>query len=153
MLPALVFFASLTQKAFSYQAILVETTDGLLLPLTGGIAWIGGGLFESLIWIANPIALIAAIRFLKESNPVVKIEPVLKTPLPKPNANSYWLSALAAIIAWSFSLWDEVLVAESGTMGKILSLEPGYWLWVSSLTLLTIGINYYHFRISNFYLS
>lgn len=149
LLPALAFIASLTQKAFSYQYIQVETTDSLLLLLMGGTAWIGGGLFETLIWIANPIALIAAIRFLRESNPVVKIEPVLKIPIPKPKAKSYWLSALAAMIAWSFCLWDEVLAAESGTTGEILSLEPGYWLWVSSFTLLTIGINYYHFRIRN----
>ncbi|MES2827113.1 MAG: hypothetical protein V4687_03130 [Bacteroidota bacterium] len=59
--PALVFITSLTQKAFSYQYIQVEVTDGLMLLLIGGTAWIGGGLFESLIWMANLMAIIAAI--------------------------------------------------------------------------------------------
>ena len=149
LLPALVFTASLTQKAFSYQYIQVEVTDGLLLLLMGGIAWIGGGLLETLVWMANPIALIALIRFFRESSSLVKIEPVLKTVIPNPRPRSYWISAIAAAIAWSFSLWNEVLAAESGSMGEILSLEPGYWLWVSSFTLLAIGINYFRFRVRN----
>ncbi|RZK66567.1 MAG: hypothetical protein EOO85_26670 [Pedobacter sp.] len=143
--PALLFIVSLTQKAFSYQYHQVEVTDSLLLLLMGATAWIGGGLFESFVWLANPIAFIAFIRFLRESSTEIKIEPVLQVAVPKGKANSWRLSLLAAAIAWSFSLWKEVLAAESGSMGKILSLEPGYWLWVSSFTLLTIGTNYYHF--------
>ncbi|TKC65203.1 hypothetical protein FBD94_01195 [Pedobacter hiemivivus] len=149
LFPALVFAISLTQDGFSYQYIDVERPKSYSLLLMGGIAFIGGGLFETLIWIANPIALIAIIRFLIESSAVVKTEAILKTAIPKPKPSSYWLSALAAVIAWSFSLWNEVLAAESGSMGEILSLEPGYWLWVSSFTMLTIGINYFHFQISN----
>lgn len=147
LLPLLIFLTSLTQDGFSYQYIEVEMQKSYLLLLVGGMAFIGGGLFETLIWLANPIALVAMIHFLSESNTVVKIEPVLKTVIPKPEPRSYWLSALAAVIAWSFSFWNEVLASESGKMGEILSLEPGYWLWVSSFTILALGINYYHFQL------
>jgi hypothetical protein len=147
LIPTMVFIVSLPQNAFSYQYLGVEMTQSYMLLLMGGTALIGGGLFESLIWMANPIAIIAAFRFLEESSTVVKIEPVLKTAIPKPKPSSYWLSALAAAIAWSFSLWNEVLASEAGSMGKILSLELGYWLWVSSFSLLAVGINYYHFRL------
>lgn len=145
-LVAIVFAVSLPMDAFSYKYIDVETPEGLLLLLMGGVAFIGGGLFETLIWTANPIALIAIICFLRESSSVVKIDPVLKTPLPKPKMRSHWLSVLAAVIAWSFSLWNEVLAAESGSMGEIVSFGSGYWLWVSSFTMLAIGINYFHFQ-------
>lgn len=146
MLTVLFFAVSLPLNGFSYQYIDVETPKGYSLLLMGGLAFIGGGLFETLIWTANPIALIAIICFLKESSTIIKIHPVLKTVIPKPKLRSYWLSALAAAIAWSFSLWNEVLAAESGSMGKIVSLGSGYWLWVSSFTILAIGIYYFPFK-------
>lgn len=146
LIPLLIFSASLFFKAFSYQYIQVETTEGYMLLLMGGMAFIGGGLFETMVWLANPIALFALVRFLKENRIRAKLDPALNKPVPRLKSRSGWLSALAAGIALSFSLWNEVLAAESGSTGKILALHAGYWLWASSFILFTIGSNYYLYR-------
>ncbi len=49
LLPLLIFLTSLTQDGFSYQYIEVEMQKSYLLLLVGGMAFIGGGLFETLI--------------------------------------------------------------------------------------------------------
>ena len=146
LIPLLVFSTALFFDGFSYQYIQIETIDSYMLLLMGGLAFIGGGLFETMVWLANPIALFAVIRSLKENRIRPKIDPVLNKPVPKLKFKSGWLSALAAGIALSFSLWNEVLAAESGSTGRILALHTGYWLWASSFGLSAIGINYYHYR-------
>jgi len=148
LIPVIIFAISLTQNALVYEYQGKQVHSAISLFLIGGISIAGGAGMECLTWMANPIAIIAVIRFLIETNNVNKIEPVLGTPIPKPEPTSYWLSLIAAAIAWSFSFWKEILAAESGTKGKIYSFEPGYWLWVSSLTILAIGINCYHFRFN-----
>lgn len=90
--------------------------------LGGGFSFIGGGLFETIIWLANPLSLIAIKHFLKND--------------PK----AVLFSLLASGLAISFSFWNEVLGAESGAMAKIISFELGYYLWLSSILVLTIGI-------------
>ena len=144
IVPFLVFCSSLFFDGFSYQYIQQETPTSLMLLLTGGAAFIGGGLLETLIWMANPIALFVAIRFLDENR--TKIDPILNQPVPKSKSTSKWFSLLATLIALSFSLWNEVLAAESGSMGKILALHAGYWLWSLSFALFTIGIIFFNFR-------
>jgi hypothetical protein len=146
LVPLLVFSASLFFDAFSYQYIQVETPKSYLLLLMGGTAFIGGGLLETMVWLANPIALFAMIRFLMENRITAKIDPILNKPFPELRRTSGWFSVLAAGIALSFSLWDEVLAAESGSMGKILALHAGYWLWTLSSSLLAIGVTFYNFR-------
>ncbi|WEK20721.1 MAG: hypothetical protein P0Y49_06165 [Candidatus Pedobacter colombiensis] len=150
LIPAIIFGISLTQNALTYEYQGKQIHSAISLFLVGGISIVGGGGMECLTWSANPIAILAVIRFLMESSAVIKIEPVLLTPKPKPESSSRWLSLIAAAIAWSFSFWKEILAAESGTTGKIYSFEPGYWLWVSSLTILAIGINFYYFRFKKF---
>lgn len=145
LVPLSVFTVSLFFDGFSYQYIQVETPKGYMLLLMGGTAFIGGGLFETIIWLANPIALFAVIRFLMENRTQAKTDPILNKPVPKLKPKSGWLSALAAGIALSFSLWDEVLAAESGSMGKILALHTGYWLWALSFSLFAIGVTFYNF--------
>lgn len=56
---------------------------------------------------------------------------------------SIYYSALATIIALSFTTWKEILAAEDGRVAKIETLNIGYWLWVIALTILTIGTIYY----------
>lgn len=84
-----------------------------MLLLMGGTAFIGGGMLETMIWLANPIALFAIIRFLLENKTQGKIDPILNQPIPKLQCKSGWNSILAAGLSLSFSLWDEVLAAES----------------------------------------
>jgi hypothetical protein len=144
LLPALIFCISLTQNAIGYEYQGKQMHSSISVFLMGGTAILGGGILEWLTWLANPIALISCFRFLKETNPQIKIDPVLRTSIPNPKPISHWLSLIAAAIAWSFSFWNNILAAENGSMGQILSLEYGYWLWIASLTALSIGINIYY---------
>lgn len=145
-IPALMFATSLPLDSFSYQYIAIETPKSYALLLGGAFAFLGGGLFESMVWSANPIAAFAVIRFFIESRSTLDAGPSSERAIPKTKPYSYWLSALAAGIALSFSLWNEVLAAESGSLGKILALHTGYWLWAGGFTLLSLGINVYHFQ-------
>ncbi|MFB9077616.1 hypothetical protein ACFFLS_01100 [Flavobacterium procerum] len=123
VLSLLLLLFSLTQNALivNYGG---ETKTGASFDyfFMGAIAFMGGGLFEEIIWLANPLCLCAIIYFWKND----------------PRAIS--LSLLASALAVSFSFWSEILGAESGAMAKIISFELGYYLWISSILILTIGI-------------
>lgn len=144
LFPALIFCVSLTQDAIVYEYQGKQTHSSISVFLMGCTAILGGGILEWFTWLANPIALVSCIRFLKETNSQIRIEPVLRIPISNPKPSSHWMSLISAAIAWSFSCWNEILAAESGSTGQILSFESGYWLWVSSFTALSIGINIYY---------
>jgi len=52
------------------------------------------------------------------------------------------LAAIAFLIAGTFFFWKGILAAENGRMGRIYSLEKGYFLWIASITFLIIGSLY-----------
>jgi len=91
---------------------------------------LGGGMLEQIIWFANPLSLVSI--YLLAVN--------------KKSAIKFSLSAL--FLAVSFSTWKEILGAESGVTAKITSLEMGYFLWVLSILILTIGI-FIYFKIAD----
>ncbi len=95
------------------------------LFLVGGIAFLGGGIIETLIWIANPLSLIAIIIFFK-SNEICKV-----------------FSISALIFSLIYLFWGKILVAENGRLADIEKLCLGYWLWITSIMILNIGIFYY----------
>jgi hypothetical protein len=92
----------------------------------GSTAFMGGGLFEQIIWLANALSLFAMVYLFKN------------------NRRAILLRLTASFLAISFSFWREMLGAESGSMAKIVSLELGYYLWLSSILILTIGILIYY---------
>ncbi len=137
MLPVLPFGISLTQVAFINQyGNEIQVHSGISLLVMGPTLILGGGGLEWLTWMANPLAIWVGYRFFIQTKPTV-----LKNLNFKIDYRNVGLSIIAAAIAWSFSFWDEVLAAESGTTGKILSFGSGYWLWASSILLLAIGIS------------
>jgi hypothetical protein len=95
------------------------------LFLVGGIAFLGGGIIETIIWLANPLSLIAIIIFFK-SDEICKV-----------------FSIASLMVALIYTFWKKVLVAENGRMGDIEKLCSGYWLWITSIMILNIGIFYY----------
>lgn len=118
---------SLTQNAVVVNYNDELRTDGAIgYFLGGGFAFIGGGFFEGIIWLANPLCFIAVKNWKKDSE------------------KAFWFAVIASALAISFSFWKELLGAESGAMAKIISLQLGYYLWLSSILTLTIGasINY-----------
>ncbi|MGE8512708.1 MAG: hypothetical protein ACN6N7_08410 [Chryseobacterium culicis] len=93
--------------------------------LIGPISFLGGGVFEFLVWTANGWFFIAVILCYKRSFLL-----------------SITLGIIAFLTAGSFFFWKEILAAENGRMGKIHSLETGYFLWITSILCLTIGSFY-----------
>ena len=117
---------SLTQHAiitnFNDEVKIGASIDYFLM---GAISFLGGGLFEEIIWLANPLSLWAIILLFKNDR------------------NAILLSFLALGLSVSFFFWTEILGSESGSMARIISFELGYYLWVSSILVLTIGIWFY----------
>lgn len=122
-LSLLVFAISLTQNALvvNYNNE-IKTSSSLEYLFIGSVAFMGGGLLEEIVWLANPLCLVAIIFLIKNDEKAVL------------------LSLIASCLAISFLFWNEILGAESGTMAKIVSFELGYYLWLASILILTIGI-------------
>ena len=127
VLSLVLFGISLTQNAIvkNYNDE-ISSVSSLEFFFMGSTAFIGGGLLEQIIWLANPLSLFAIIYLFKD------------------NRKTIILSLIASVLAVSFSFWSEILGAESGSMAKIVSLESGYYLWLSSIFTLTIGILIYY---------
>lgn len=88
----------------------------------GGLSILGGGLFEWIIWLANPLYFLSVITFFNKKG------------------QAKVLSLVSTIVALSFLGWKKILVSESGRLGEIDSLDLGYWLWTLSLMTATIGM-------------
>ena len=127
-----VFIVSLTQTALTYNDFDGQKIhSSLSLLFMGGLAILGGGLLEWFIWLANPLYVLALIFFFKS------------------NKTSRVVSIVATFLALFFTTWKEILAAENGRTATIESLNLGYWLWVLSLTILSIGTIYYFRQLEN----
>jgi len=128
ILSLLLFGASLTKNAitFNYNNE-IKTASSIDYLFMGSMAFLGGGLCEQIIWMANPLGLFALIHLIKNNDKKAVVS-----------------SFIACCLAISFSFWNDILGAESGTMANIISLELGYYLWLSSILILTIGIFIYY---------
>lgn len=91
----------------------------------GGLAILGGGTAEWMVWLANPLYIVAVILLLCSKKSGKKF------------------SVAAAILALWFTTWKEILVAENGRTALIRHLNAGYWLWVLSIIVLSAGTRYY----------
>ncbi|NII84379.1 MULTISPECIES: hypothetical protein [unclassified Pedobacter] len=120
------FIFSLIRPAFVFDGGRgLESDQSFIYLLIGGIGLFGGGTAEFLIWLANPFYFIALFLFAK--NKKVSILFIL----------------ISSLLAISFSSWEEILISESGSNGKIVSFSSGYYLWVTSILVLCFGIIYY----------
>ena len=125
-LSLLIFLISLTQTAIVIKHQEITDIYGFNYFIAGSIAIIGGGIQEWIVWLANPFSFLSIILFLKDSKTAILS------------------SSIALILSASFLNWKEILGSESGTLAQILSFGLGYYLWLSSILLLTIGIIYYY---------
>jgi hypothetical protein len=71
-------------------------------------------------WLANPIFLIAVIKFQKPRT-------------------SYTLGVVALCLALSFLLHDKIITSEAPTYATITAYGWGYFLWVLSMIVFTAG--------------
>ena len=119
----LIFIVALFNNCYS--------TDGKddTVGSVGLIAFLLGWMNASetfIVWFANPLFFLAIILlFLHKTAALIT-------------------ASSAFILALSFQFFDEVLINEGGTIGKIDSLSIGYWLWLASIALVLFAaiLNY-----------
>ena len=95
--------------------------NSLMIFFFGWTFPLGGGITGFLFWCANPIYILSIIQIIRKKSIGII------------------LSIIASIIAFSFSLMDEITASSSGSLSKITSLELGYKLWLASIITLSIG--------------
>jgi len=85
------------------------------------LGWLGLGLgyFSCISWLANPLFILAVLLFLRNKKIAV---------LP---------AVLAIACAVSFLFAHTIPLGESGNEAKIEEYKAGYWLWLTSIILLT----------------
>lgn len=89
------------------------------LPMSSGVA--------NICWLANPLLFMSWVVFYKDTK------------------SSFIFSLLASALSFMFLFATEVAVNEGGSPSQIDSLEIGYWLWLSSIFIISIGnsVRYY----------
>lgn len=109
------FVFSLTQKGFCTSN---NCGESFLILIFGGVGMITGG--ATFTWLANPAIWISwfAIKNLKVS---------------------LISSCIALALASSFLLFHEIADNEGGVRVKIISYELGYWIWLTSISLMALG--------------
>jgi hypothetical protein len=114
-----VFLASLTQKGFSTAGEEPGSwSPGLYLLLIGPLGMLAG-VFE---WFANPFLLAAWIFSWFGKH---------KIALP--------LALIAIGLIAAFLFRQAMIVSEAPTYAKITGYSAGYWLWLSSAIISTLG--------------
>ena len=114
----LLFILSLCQECF--------TVNGEKSIGSFGLMAFSLGLFDSsqsfIVWLANPFYFLTILLILFKKRIAV-------------------ISALLAFIfAISFLVLNNVIINEGGTIGEVDNYLLGYWLWISSIAILTLGI-------------
>lgn len=126
-LSLLLFTISLTQTAFYTNS----PTDGKFSSLFSfGFGWAGflsGNFSSTLIWMANPVYLLALIFYFQRH---------------RSRAIATGITSL--ILALFFFTQDTIMTNESG-LGPVyaVTLAAGFWLWIAAIACLLIGILLY----------
>lgn len=98
-------------------------SNSFFILLSGWMAVLGGGLFLTLIWLANPLYIFGTFLVLnKEKFAVIPV-------------------TLSLLLAIYFTTLDSVMDGESGKTTSITELGAGFYLWISSfITMFFAGV-------------
>ena len=98
-------------------------SNSFYMLLSGWMAVLGGGLFLTVIWLANPLYFFGGFLVLnKEKFAVVPV-------------------TLSLLLAIYFTTLDSVIDGESGKTTAITQLGAGFYLWISSfITMFFAGV-------------
>ena len=98
-------------------------SNSFYMLLSGWMAVLGGGLFLTLIWLANPLYFFGGFIILNKSKFGI---------IP---------ATLCLILALYFITLDSVMDGESGATTAITKLGYGFYLWLSSfITMFIAGV-------------
>jgi hypothetical protein len=87
--------------------------------LLGWLAMLTGG--AAITWLANPFLIVAWILLSKKKNA------------------SWIFGLLASVLSIMFLKFDVIIENEAGHRSPIVSIQLGYWLWLSSCSATFIG--------------
>ena|SRR5215471_198231 len=131
---ATIFAGSLIQIAFEFdgsdRSVERLPVYGWDLLITGWLVVFDDNPLKLFIWLANPIMVVAWIRYLRG------------------RWSAAWTSSLFALgLTLSFLLVESLLGpgpegvnVEDFEMREIVSYGIGYWLWVASAAVLVVGV-------------
>lgn len=114
--------AAITKKLVSYDTDLSTNTSFDFFS-TGPLAIFTGDIIYTLIWVANPLCIIAMIQLLQNKITAKKI------------------SLIALILSLCFIFCKKMMLDPmNGNNSEIITLKSGYYLWVLSIIILNLGI-------------
>lgn len=124
LLSIILLIGALTMPAFAVDrpGAEPEEMDGVFLFFMGWIFPLGGAVIPFLFWCANPIYLFSVCLFLNRNKKM-----------------GFFISLIPCLIALRFMQMDKIMASESGSESAITSLGTGYFLWLSSFLVLSIG--------------
>jgi hypothetical protein len=133
LLNLLIFIISLFFNAFKVEDMdEIKDYTSIEVFLSGPISFLGGGLFEFLVWTAN-IWFFTSILCIYRTYYLASI----------------LTGCIGFCISGSFLFWKEILAAENGRMGEIYSLEVGYYLWLFSIFFVIVPSGYLKIKSKN----
>jgi len=100
-------------------------TYGIGAFFMGAVVFIGGGILEWFIWLANPLFIFSI--YLKQ----------------KQKKGAILFGWAAILVALSFCFKKDILASESGSTAPIEQKGIGYFLWVSSMVIWALGISFF----------
>ena len=115
----LIYLSSFFQECYLVNGKTSIGSFGLIAFLIG---WLNFDIV-GIIWLANPLFIISIILFITTN--------MKKTPLV--------LSVASTLIALFFMNVDQIIQNEGGGTGYIDGYLNGYWLWLTSMSLMTIS--------------
>jgi hypothetical protein len=115
----IVFAASLTQKGFSTAGEPPGAWSPGVYLLLIGLIGVMYGIFE---WLANPVLLAAWIFSFAGKNKI-----------------ALSLAILATALIAAFLFRQTIVASEAPTYAKITGYAAGYWLWLTSAIITTLG--------------
>ncbi len=125
LLSIVLFIASLTMPAVFVDrgGEYPEEIGSLVMFLMGWLSPLAGAIVLFLFWCANPIYLFSICAILNRNKKA-----------------GLYISLIPGLIALAFTQMDTIMTSESGSESIITALGPGYFLWLSSFLVLSIGI-------------
>ena len=98
-------------------------TDGCIPSLTVALSgWLPTSYLQLMEWFANPLLIVGWLTWI--------------TGLYRA---TNFLSVIALSAALMFLFQDGAITGEDGVARKITEIGPGYWLWIASMVVLTVG--------------
>ena len=111
----------LTQKCY---CTTTSCGDSIMALFSGTIGFLFGG--AALTWLANPLLILFWFTMKNAKRSLI-------------------CSLFAVLISLSFLLFKTVISDEAGNYSLIVSRQLGYWLWVTSSSIMLIGNAIFYF--------